>query len=207
MTDFQTINDIVNESVKSSSYVAVVISSCVFIVYTLITHIVSYYKQKTKNKPLIEMATAIKESSDNIAKLNAVLDKTFKDAERKELAKCKVVIDLAFTNFKSKISQECDDIIAHNNIETNKNLIIENIRKIVNTEYYKLYSTLAAYEVNEINIASKLKEEWTKEVIDSVIAIIYNGQEPIFRLIQLNNRLAVCVSDYATYINNKTFNT
>ena len=45
MTDFQTISEIVNESVRNSSYVTVVISSCVFIIYTLIINIL---KQKVK---------------------------------------------------------------------------------------------------------------------------------------------------------------
>ena len=34
MNDFQTVNDVVNESVRNSSYYTVAISSCVFILYT-----------------------------------------------------------------------------------------------------------------------------------------------------------------------------
>ena len=84
MDDFQAIQDIVNESVRNSSYISVVISSCIFIIYTLITKVVDYYKSKSRSKPLIEMATAIKENTANIVKLNSVLDKTLQDAERKE---------------------------------------------------------------------------------------------------------------------------
>lgn len=207
MNDFQTINDIVNESVRNSSYVTVAISSSVFILYTLIVQLVSYFKAKSKSKPLIEMAQAIKENTANIVKLNSVLDKTFRDAERKEVHKCKDVIELAFRVFASKISQECEDIITHNNITKNKQLIIDNITKVVSTEYYKLYSILASYEINEVNVASKLKEEWIKEVADSMIAIVYNEQESIIRINQLNNRLLVHINDYSTFLNNKTFNT
>ena len=84
MNDFQTINEIVNESVRNSSYYTVAISSCVFILYTLIVNLISYFKSKSKNKPLLEMSKAMKEMTENIVKLNAVLDKTFKEAERKE---------------------------------------------------------------------------------------------------------------------------
>ena len=120
MHDFQTINEIVSESVRNSSYYTVAISSCVFILYALITNLVSYFKTKSKNKPLIEMSKAMVEMTENIVKLNTILDKTFKDAERKEISKCKIVIDLAFRTFASRISQQCESIITHNNIEKNK---------------------------------------------------------------------------------------
>ena len=207
MNDFQTINDIVSESVRNSSYITVAISSAVFIVYTIIVQLISYFKSKSKNKPLIEMATAIKENTANIVKLNSVLDKTFREAERKEIHKCKEVIELAFRVFASRISEECEAVVTQNNIEKNKQLITDNITKIVSTEYYKLYSILSSYEINEVNVASKLKEEWIKEVADSMIHIVYNKQESLSRIIQLNNRLLVFIADYSTYINNKTFNT
>ena len=207
MNDFQTINDIVNESVRNSSYYTVAISSCVFILYTLIVNLISYFKTKSKNKPILEMSKAMKEMTENIVKLNAVLDKTFKEAERKEIHKCKNVIELAFRNFASRISQECEDIITHNNIEKNKEFITDNITKLVSTEYYKLYSILSSYEINEVNVANRLKEEWIKEVADNMIAIIYDGQEAISRINQLNNRLFVYIGEYSTYISNKTFNT
>ena len=76
MHDLQTINDIVSTAVKNSSYVTVIISSCVFIVYTLIIKIVDYFKSKNRAKPMIEMANAIKLISDNVSTLNKVLDKT-----------------------------------------------------------------------------------------------------------------------------------
>ena len=207
MNDFQTINDVVNESVRNSSYYTVAISSCVFILYTLIVNLISYFKSKSKNKPLLEMSKAMKEMTENIVKLNSVLDKTFKEAERKEIHKCKNVIDLAFRNFASRISQECEDVITHNNIEKNKIFITDNINKLVSTEYYKLYSILSSYEINEVNVASKLKEDWIKEVADNMIAIIYDGQEVVSRINQLNNRLLVYIGEYSTYINNKIFNT
>ena len=207
MNDFQTVNDVVNESVRNSSYYTVAISSCVFILYTLIVNLISYFKTKSKNKPILEMSKAMKEMTENIVKLNAVLDKTFKEAERKEIHKCKNVIELAFRNFASHISQECEDIITHNNIEKNKEFITDNITKLVSTEYYKLYSILSSYEINEVNVANRLKEEWIKEVANNMIAIIYDGQEAISRINQLNNRLFVYIDEYSTYINNKTFNT
>ncbi len=207
MDNFQTINQIINESIRSSSYITVVISSAVFISYTLIIKIVDYFKSKNRTKPLLEMASAIKENTQNIVKLNSVLDKTLKEAERKEIRQCEKAIDLSFKSFAFKLSQECTAIIAHNNIDENKDLVIGNITKLVETEYYKLYSSLSTYEINEINVATKLKEEWAKEVTDSLIQIVYNRQSPMIRITQINNRLNIYINEYSTFINNKVFNT
>ena len=207
MNDFQTINDIVNESVRSSSYYTVAISSCVFILYTLIVQLIGYFKGKAKNKPLIEMAEAIKENTENVVRLNGVLDKTLQGAEKKKVRQCESAIDLAFKASSLRIVQEAASIIAHNNIDKNKEFIVSNINKFVSTEYYRLYSALAIYEINDVNVASRLKEEWIKEIADNIIDIIYNGQDAMTRVTQINNRLNVCINEYSTYINNKTFNT
>ena len=207
MNDFQTVNDIVNESVRNSSYYTVAISSCVFILYTLIVQLIGYFKGKAKNKPLIEMAEAIKENTENVVKLNSVLDKTLQGAEKKKVRQCESAIDLAFKASSLRIIQEAASIIAHNNIDKNKEFIVSNINKFVSTEYYRLYSALAIYEINDVNVASRLKEEWIKEIADNIIDIIYNGQDAMTRVTQINNRLNVCINEYSTYINNKTFNT
>ena len=207
MNDFQTVNDIVNESVRNSSYYTVAVSSCVFILYTLIVQLIGYFKGKAKNKPLIEMAEAIKENTENIVKLNGVLDKTLQGAEKKKVRQCESAIDLAFKASSLRIVQEAASIIAHNNIDKNKEFIVGNINKLVSNEYYRLYSALAIYEINDVNVASRLKEEWIKEIADNLVDIIYNGQDAMTRITQVNNRLNVCVNEYSTYINNKTFNT
>ena len=207
MNDFQTINDIVNESIRNSSYYTVAISSCVFLCYTLITKLIGYFNSKAKNKPIIEMSKALSEMGDNIVKLNAVLDKTFKDNERKEAHKCKKAIELGFGNLESVIVKEVQSIIIHNNINSNKELITDNIRTLVSTEYYKLYSTLSDYEINDAPVNRRLKEEWIKELSDEILKIVYNNNEQLIRIGQLNNRVATLIANYSTYINNKTFNT
>ena len=207
MNDFQTVNDIVNESVRNSSYYTVAISSCVFILYTLIVQLIGYFKGKAKNKPLIEMAEAIKENTENVVRLNGVLDKTLQGAEKKKVRQCESAIDLAFKASSLRLVQETASIIAHNNIDKNREFIVSNINKLVSNEYYRLYSALAIYEINDVNVASRLKEEWIKEIADNLVDIIYNGQDAMTRITQVNNRLNVCVNEYSTYINNKTFNT
>lgn len=207
MEELQTINEIVNESVRNSSYITVIISSCVFIIYTLIIRLIDYFKSKAKDKPLLEMSKAMKEMGDNIVKLNAVITKTFEEANKKEIRQCDKAIQLGFKAMAFKLSQESASIIAHNNIDKNKELIRENLNKLVSTEYYKLYSALSAYEINEVNVSTKLREEWVKEIADAIITIIYDGQEAVIRIAHINDRINILINDYSTYVSNKIFNT
>lgn len=206
MTDFQTINEIVNESVRNSSYVTVIISSCVFVVYTLIIRLIDYFKSKDKNKPLLEMATALKENTTNIVKLNQILDKQFQDAEKKESARLDSVINIAFDSFKSAILTQCIDIIIHNNIDTNQDSIKQTLYKTVSTEYYKVYSVFALYEYSGISLATKLKEEWIDDVAKECFQVVYNKEDAVTRIRQLNNKLTIDTEQYSIYVNNKVFN-
>lgn len=206
MNDLQTVNEIINTAVKDSSYTTVIISCGVFIIYTLINKVIELYKAKDRNKPMLEMASAIKQVSENVVKLNQVLDKTFQDAEVKEANRITNIIAASFNSFKSEIITRAIDIIVHNNIEANKESVKQSIYRTVSTEYYKVYSIFSAYEHDKVNVATKLKEEWIDAVTEEVLQIIYNGQDATDRIRQINNKLSIDTEEYSIYINNKVFN-
>lgn len=206
MDDFNQVNQIVSDAIKDSSYITVLISSGVYIIYTLIIRLVDLFKAKDRNKPLIQMASAIKEVSENVVKLNTVLDKQIQDAESKELTKVRQVISLAFDSFRANISKTCNEIIIHNNIDKNKDLIRENLFKTVSTEYYKLYNVFSAYEVDGINIATKIKDEWIDDTTKECLEVIYDGQDNDVRIGQILNKLTIIANEHSVYVNNKVFN-
>ena len=206
MNDLQTVNEVINTAVKDSSYTTVIISCGVFILYTLINKVIELYKAKNRNKPMLEMASAIKQVSENVVKLNQVLDKTFQDAEIKEANRITNIIAASFNSFKSEIITRAIDIIVYNNIEANRESVKQSIYRTVSTEYYKVYSIFSAYEHDKINVATKLKEEWIDAVTEEVLQIIYNGQDATNRIRQINNKLAIDTEEYSIYINNKVFN-
>ena len=206
MDDFNQINQIVSDAIKDSSYITVLISSGVYILYTLIIKLVDLFKAKDRNKPLIQMASAIKEVSENVVKLNTVLDKQIQNAESKELTKVRQVISLAFDSFRANISKTCNEIIIHNNIDTNKDLIRENLFKTISTEYYKLYNVFSAYEVDGINIATKIKDEWIDDTTKECLEVIYDGQDKDVRIGQILNKLTIIANEHSVYVNNKVFN-
>lgn len=206
MDDFNQVNQIVSDAIKDSSYITVLISSGVYILYTLIIRLVDLFKAKDRNKPLIQMASAIKEVSENVVKLNTVLDKQIQDAESKELTKVRQVISLAFDSFRANISKTCNEIIIHNNIEENRDLIRENLFKTISTEYYKLYNVFSAYEVDGINIATKIKDEWIDDTTKECLEVIYDGQDKDVRIGQILNKLTIIGNEHSVYVNNKVFN-
>ena len=206
MEDLQTINDIINGAVKDSSYITVLISSGVFILYTLIIKVVDLFKAKDRNKPIIEMASAIKEVSENVVKLNQVLDKTIQDAETKEASRINNIIITAFNSFKAALLDQCIDIVIYNHIETTRDNVKQTIYKTTSTEYYKLYSIFSAYEHDSVNVATKIKEEWIDDITNECLKIIYDGAEATLRIRQLNNKLNLIIEEYSIYIKNKVFN-
>lgn len=206
MEDFNQINQIVSDAIKDSSYITVLISSGVYILYTLIIKLVDLFKAKDRNKPLIQMASAIKEVSENVVKLNTVLDKQIQNAESKELTKVRQVISLAFNSFRANISKTCNEIIIHNNIDKNKDLIRENLFKTISTEYYKLYNVFSAYEVDGINIATKIKDGWIDDTTKECLEVIYDGQDKDVRIGQILNKLTIIANEHSVYVNNKVFN-
>ena len=206
MEDLQTINDIINGAVKNSSYITVLISSGVFILYTLIIKVVDLFKAKDRNKPIIEMASAIKEVSENVVKLNQVLDKTIQDAETKEASRIDNIILTAFNSFKAALLDQCIDIVIYNHIETTRDNVKQTVYKTTSTEYYKLYSIFSAYEHDSVNVATKIKEEWIDDITNECLKIIYDGAEATLRIRQLNNKLNLIIEEYSIYIKNKVFN-
>lgn len=206
MEEFNQINDIIAESIKDTSYITVLISSGVYLAYTLIIKLVDLFKAKDRNRPIVEMAAAVKQVSENVVKLNGVLDKAFQDAETKERNKVKNAICTAFDSFKWAVANTCHEIIIHNNIEQNKVLIKQNLFKVISTEYYKLYNVFSAYELDGICVATKLKEEWIDSVTNECLAIIYDGQDSVNRISQISNKLLILTNEYSIYINNKVFN-
>jgi hypothetical protein len=206
MEEFNQINNIIAESIKDTSYITVLISSGVYLTYTLIIKLIDLFKAKDRNRPIVEMAAAVKQVSENVVKLNGVLDKAFQDAETKERNKVKNAICTAFDSFKWAVANTCHEIIIHNNIEQNKVLIKQNLFKVISTEYYKLYNVFSAYELDGICVATKLKEEWIDAVTNECLAIIYDGQDSINRIGQISNKLLILTNEYSIYINNKVFN-
>ena len=90
--------------------------------------------------------------------------------------------------------------------DKNKDLIRENLFKTISTEYYKLYNVFSAYEVDGINIATKIKDGWIDDTTKECLEVIYDGQDKDVRIGQILNKLTIIANEYSVYVNNKVFN-
>lgn len=205
MEEFQTVNEIVSQSIKTTSLWSVVISSVVFILYTLIIKVVDYFKNKNKDKPIIEMANAIKLISNNVESLNKILDKTFKDAEVKEISRVNNIIPVGFNALRSAVCARTVSVIISNDLD-GRDLVKQSIYKTVSTEYYRLYSIFSAYEIAGVNVATRLKEDWIEVVANECTNIVYSEGDSTRRIKKVVDKLETLCEEYSVYVNNKVFN-
>ena len=82
----------------------------------------------------------------------------------------------------------------------------ENLFKTISTEYYKLYNVFSAYDIDGVNVATKLKDEWVDDISKECLDIIYNGQDNTVRISQISNKLSLIANEHSVYVNNKVFN-
>lgn len=198
----QVLLEIINKGSISSA----ILLAIILILYQIITRVLDNIKSKDKNKPIVEMGAAIKEVGTNLTNLNVVLTKFIQDSTKRDAERCKNTIELSFTAFEHNLFDASRTIIVYNNILANKESISDNISQTVNSEYYKIISVLSLYEVDNKLVAVHLKKEWIVELINDLLNVIYNGQEAMIRINLIRSKLKAKVSNYSTYVYNKTFN-
>lgn len=206
MDEITEINNIIASAVNDSSRTTVIISCAVFVIYTVIVKVVEIYKERAKSQPMSKLADAVNKIGDLVAQLNKRFDKTLGAIERKETHRISNVIAVAFDSFRCEILASCIDIIAYNSLSENETAIRQNLYTCVNTAYYKMYSTLSAYEHNDNNISTKLKQELIKEIADSCCEIIFTKQDNTSKIRALNQKLKYICDDNTIYLNNIIFN-
>lgn len=132
----------------------------------------------------------------------------FKDITRHTIDKnrdrCKKTIMLSFKASANTIIKFATATIINNNIEVNKENILDNIKRIINSEYYNLYTVLFTYNTDKNKITDYFKEEWKDELQKDLINIIYNNQlTKEQKLYNINNKLNIRIEDYYVYVTNK----
>ena len=118
--------------------------------------------------------------------------------------RCKKAIMLSFKASANTIIKFTTTTIINNNIEINKENILDNIKRIINSEYYNLYTVLFAYNTDKNKITDYFKEEWKDELQNDIINIIYNHQlSKEQKLYAINNKINIHIEDYYIYVTNK----
>lgn len=137
-----------------------------------------------------------KEVSDCFRKLNSFLDYITKDILNDAEEKRDYAIKNSFKAFANSIIRHATSVIIANNIDNNKENIIENIRYIVDSNYYRLYNLMFLYK-----LCGFIKPEWKKEINEDVVEIIYNNKfSKEEKLYNINNKINIKVDGYISIV-------
>lgn len=145
-----------------------------------------------------------REVAECFTNLNNFLNKVTKELIDKEHEKCIFAIKTSFKSSANSIIKFATHTIITNNVEVNKNIVLDNINNLVTSEYYELYSNLILYKVGNIKVAEFLKKEWKDEIKKDLTEIIFNHELTTEeKLYNANNRINIKISNYGIYVINK----
>lgn len=137
-----------------------------------------------------------KEVTECFCKLNSFLDYITKDILNDAEEKRDYAIKNSFKAFANSIIRHATSVIIANNIDNNKENIIENIRYIVDSNYYRLYDLMFLYK-----LCGYIKPEWKTEVNEDIVEIIYNNKfSKEEKLHNINNKINIKVDGYISIV-------
>ena len=141
-------------------------------------------------------------------KLNNFLDYITKDIIAKEADRRDLAIKNSFDRFENEIIKFAIYTIVNNNIEINKENILDNTRHTIVSEFYALQSALALYSPENVNLSTFLNNNWIEELNTDVINIIYKDKvTKEQKIYTLYNKLNIRINEYKSIILKHHFDT
>ena len=171
-------------------------------------------KKESRIETLAKSATTrVEELTNNIStiilamkELSIELKNITNNIIERDKEKCKVNIELAFMNFTKELCDFGFLTIYNNHLDTNKDIVEQNTKTIVNSEFYKMYSSLSLYEVNGVRPNQFLKTEWKDEFEDALLKTIYKENiTDLERVNILRTKLNLKAKDCSNYVYNNIF--
>lgn len=166
-----------------------IIPGIIVLIYLIIIKVIDTKKESNAVK-------INKEITECFRKLNSFLDYITKDILNDAEEKRDYAIKNSFKAFANSIIRHATSVIIANNIDNNKENIIENIRYIVDSNYHRLYNLMFLYK-----LCSYIKPEWKTEVNEDIIEIIYNNKfSKEEKLYNINNKINIKVDEYISIV-------
>lgn len=137
-----------------------------------------------------------KEVTECFRKLNSFLDYITKDILNDAEEKRDYAIKNSFKAFANSIIRHATSVIITNNINKNRENIVENIKYVVDSNYYRLYNLMFLYK-----LCNYIKQEWRNEINEDIIEIIYNDKfSKEEKLYNINNKINIKVDGYISIV-------
>jgi hypothetical protein len=176
-------------------------------VFILVYKYIDNAKKSTTEKFIEKTASNLEHITSSINRTVAFIDNITSKIIQKDKEKFRIAIELSFTSLNKALYDYAKETIINNNIDIKADIIKSNISHLVNNEYYKVYSTLALYQVNDERPSTAMKEEWKRELIEDIESIIFNdGLNTLDKINTMDIKLSIRIEDYSTYVYNKCFN-
>lgn len=176
-------------------------SAIIVLIFLIINKIIDVISDREKEKKKVEIN---KEVIDCFNNLNSFLKHITKDIIDKENDKCSSAIRNTFKAMSYALIRFATFTIINNNVQKNKQNIIDNINTIVEQEFSNVYNSLILFYSEENHIVDYIKEEWKKELKEDLINIIFDttlNEET--KLYTIHNKLDIRIGKYYSVIKNK----
>ena len=134
---------------------------------------------------------------DCFNELNTYLKRITKDILDVEDDKCTNAIHSSFKSMGYTVSKFATFTILKNNVETNKENIIDNIENIITAEFTSIYNNLALFNTKNIAVSTFIKESWPEEIKSDLISNIFNKHSSKEdRIYDIQNKLNIRINAY-----------
>lgn len=183
--------EVINDALKQGIAPAAVVA-----IYLIITKVIDARKEYNQIKLNADLVRSINVLSEFLTDIT-------KNIIEREKEKCKCAIEDAMFASAMRLTTFVSSTIINNHIDANKLTILSNIKTIVNSEFYSIFSTLSMYKINNIIVSDYLNKEWMGLIEQDIIDIIYNNTlDKDDKILSFSNKINIKFQSYVTYITN-----
>lgn len=166
-------------------------------VYLIVNKIIDAKKEKKR----VDISDTL---VNGFANLNNFLSYFTDDIIKKEQDKCEFAIKDSFNAFENSLLKFSITTIINNNVEENKESIVDNIKHIINNSYWAVYSCLILYKSGEEKVSDYLDQVWKDELEKDISNIIFDSKKTKEqRIYSINNKIHLDVNSYCVHVINK----
>ena len=176
-----------------------IVPAVIVVIYLIIVKVIDSRKDSTSAK-------ITKDLTNSIITISNYLDNITKNVIAKDKEKCEVAIENGFKSFALHLITFVNNTVIHNHIEENKDVIIQNVKNLINGEYYNIHAVLANYVIKNTNVSTLLKADWMSDIEAITLCVIYNNKLDVnSKITTFNNQITLKFKTYTNYLINNAF--
>lgn len=174
--------------------------SLVVAIYLVINKIID-------NKKESQSAKINQNIVENFNKLNNFLKYVTDDIIAKESDRRDLAIKNSFDRLENELVKFGTYTIINNNIDLNKDNILDNARHTVISEIHALHSALSLYSPEKINLSIYIDRNWEEEIYNDIVNIIFKDKfTKEQKIYTLHNKINIRINEYKSITLKHHFN-